>query len=245
MKVAWISHRDVKEGVGGAEGTDRDMLDRRPHGADVTLVGPGGVTGEYLDTFDRLVCTGIWGFSSRELNELGKRAFTYWPHDVQNAGHWLEEMATHLVFKNPVHKNFMLKQNPALKSKDIVLNPGALSGMEELFDGAKEDRVLWAHRLELHKGLDLAVEWAAKRGIPLDIVVNKPRETVFEAMRSAKYFILLSRIFDTGPRAILEAQLCGCEVIVSNNVGYWDTTPELLSAMLHRAADEFWELVQS
>lgn len=245
MRLAWISHRDVKEGVGGAESTDRDMLDRRPPGCEVTLVGPGGITSEYLDTFDHIVCTGIWGFSSRELNELGRRTFTYWPHDIQNAGHWLEDMATHLVFKNPIHKEYMLTKNLQLRGKHISLNPGALSGMEELFDGAKDKKAVWAHRMEIHKGLDLAVLWADKMEVPLEIIVNKPREVVFEALRSARYFVLLSHIFDTGPRAILEAQLCGCEIIVNENVGYWDSTPQLLSSIVHRAPDEFWKLVQS
>jgi hypothetical protein len=63
-------------------------------------------------------------------------------------------------------------------------------------------------------------------------------------MSRAKYFILLSDVFDPGPRAVMEAQLSGCELIL-DNVGYFDMGKAELRQEIDTAADRFWEVVLS
>lgn len=243
MKIAWVSDRNIPEGQGGAEAADRDMLDARPEGTEITLVGPSGVGSDYLDEFDHIVVTGFYFFSSQELNEIARHDFVLWAHDVQMAEHWLYESAKTIVCLTEQHKDYQLDVNRQLNRGKIVLNPGTLSMANQCWPGDKEDFALWAHRDIAHKGEDLAHEWAKAKGVNLQVYKNVSREETIERMRVAKYFILLSHIFDPGPRSVMEAQLCGCDLILNDNVGYWDVHPETLRLMLENAASHFWEVV--
>jgi hypothetical protein len=108
----------------------------------------------------------------------------------------------------------------------------------------KQKYALWAHRPEPHKGLDRAVEWAEQNHVDLEVVVGRPQEYVRHMMQLASHFVLLSHIFDPGPRSVMEAQLCGCELVV-DNVGYWDEPPEQLRERIDKADQAFWSLVLS
>lgn len=243
-RVAWLTNKDVKGGTGGAESADRDMLRKRPEGVEVTLVHTGGVIGQ-LDNFDFVIAAGLYGFSSRELNHLAENvSYSYWVHDTQLTGHWIYEDAKHLIFLTPGHRDFELKNNPRIQRPEIHLNPGYMD-TSLCMTRAKEPYALWAHPAYPHKGLDLATEWAEDKGIELRVLTGVSRRSVIESMQTAQYFVLLSHIFDAGPRSIIEAQLCGCEIVINENVGIWDEPWGDLEARITRAPDEFWNLVLS
>lgn len=239
-RLAWITHRDVIGGEGGAEASDRDMLNTRPVDTEVTLIGPGGITGD-LSEFDHIVATGLWGFSARELNELARTKFSFWVHDMQLSGHWIYESASTLVLLTPQHQEWEVAINPLIRKHKIHLNPGYFPTEYFIDSVDKEPVALWAHRPEAHKGLDLAEEWARDKGIPLNVMTGRPRHEVLAAMMKSQYFVLLSHIRDPGPRSIMEAQLSGCEIIVNENVGYWPA--DSVRNTVSTAPERFWERV--
>jgi glycosyltransferase involved in cell wall biosynthesis len=75
----------------------------------------------------------------------------------------------------------------------------------------------------------------------LEILMDRPREEVIAAMRRTMYFVLLSKIQDPGPFAVMEAQLCGCYLVL-DNVGSWPDADELRE-VLNNADKDFWGLV--
>lgn len=243
MRIAWVTHREWGE-KGGAEAADFNMVERRPDDVtEITLVGPGGVRGD-LAEYDRVVVTGIYGFSDRELNTLADLKPVWWVHDIQFAGHFLIESCKTVILLTPQHAEFEMEKSPLLRKENVVLNPGWMS-MNHLAwptEPNKQDWALWAHRPEAHKGLDRATEWATDKGVNLVIATTWTREVVRQAMQEARWFVLLSHIFDPGPHSIIEAQLNYCELII-DNVGYWEEPVDKLASRVSEADKKFWEVV--
>ncbi len=251
MKIAWLTHRQWDPDIGGAEAVDLSAAMNRPEGTEITVIWPGGVDENLLD-YDRIVVTGFYGFSSRELNfvqDVGHKTIL-WLHDSQMTSHWLYTVVGTLIFGSPQHQEFELKNQPGFEPKRTFINPGYMdvdevyAGKDDLQFGEREN-ALWAHRPVAHKGLDLAVEWAKENDVILDVLVGRPRQQVLRAMAQHRYFVLLSHIFDASPRAVIEAQLLGCELVISDNVGWFDEPIPELRDRVSRANDEFWEAVLS
>jgi len=240
MKIAWVSHRDY-QGLGGAESSDRAMISRRPESVEVTWISPGGV-GEGFADFDEVVLSGLWGFSPHEFGVIARAHPVFWVHDTQFSGNWIYHEARQLICLTEGHAEYEIEKNPLLKREQILINPGWFDVTECKSQGNDVPRALWAHRPEAHKGLDLAAEWAEENGIPLDVMVNRPRSEVLDAMGRYEHFVLLSHIFDPGPRAVMEAQLSGCHVVVNEEVGCFDDADDL-RVTVDTADKFFWETV--
>jgi hypothetical protein len=244
MRIAWVTHREWDAKAGGAEASDVDMVQRRPSDVEeILLVRPGGV-GEDLRKYDRVIVTGWFGFNERELNLLADFQPIVWVHDAFFAGHWLLETARTIILLTPQHQEFELEKSPLLRKDRIVLNPGYMdvSGLGTVPN--KQSLALWAHRPEWHKGLDRAVDWANKRGVRLEVMVGRPRWEVIKAMQMCRYFVLLSHEFDPGPRSLIEAKICGAELVV-DKAGYWDEDGAKLAERVSTADKAFWEVVMS
>lgn len=243
MKIAWVTHRLLFQGfIGGAEMADETMIRRRPEGVDVTLIAPGGVAHD-LSTFDRVVVSGLGGFTQGELDIVAGCAPTVWVHDSETTGHPLHRKAGNLICLTPQH---LEREREKLLTPDerCWINPGWMD-TSLLYPVSKNPIALWAHRNVPHKGLDRARQWAEENNIELKVLTDAPQEQVWEEMRSAAYFILLSYIFDAGPRSIIEAQLCGCSIIAENVGGFFDEDEHQLRERINRADKDFWEVVLS
>ena len=239
MRIAWVTHRAFDD-FGGAERADKQMLQRRPDDVQVTIIRPGGVDEDLAD-YDRVVVAGMYGYSSGELHILARLKPIVWAHDMQFTGHWFYDEAEHFIALNQMHLSWE-QEKTLFKRTELHINPGWMDTTDlHPFDPKWSGTALWAHRNIDHKGLDLAVEWAEAKGVELTILMDSPREAVIQAMKHSQYFVLLSKIKDPGPFAVMEAQLCGCELIV-DNVGYWLDTDELRQR-LDNADKDFWELV--
>lgn len=247
MKVAWVSHRDIKGGTGGAEASDLEMVTLyRPAELEITQLKPGGVGN--LEGFDKVIVTGWYGYSARELNVISRAKPVLWVHDAQMSGHWLYEEASTIICLSPEHVAYELEKNPALPESKFTLNCGGMDTehVQSYTAGIEPTRALWAHRPVPHKGLDLAVQWAEEQGIALDVLVGRPREEVLQSMVLHEYFVLMSYIFDPCPRAVLEAQLLGCRLAVNENVGgYFALDGDELAGMLASNGQRFWEVALS
>lgn len=238
MRIAWVTHRPFDD-FGGAERADRMMLERRPEGIEVTIIRPGGVA-EDLEEFDRIIVAGMYAFSPLELRILSKLKPIVWAHDMQFSGHWLYDEASIFIALNPLHLGWEKENNRFTRTR-LEICPGWMDTQPYYATTKYSRSALWAHRNIEHKGLADAVMWAADKGLELEIMMNQPHQKVIEAMRMSQYFVLLSHIPDPGPFAIMEAQLCGCE-LVTRNVGFWPDADELRD-VLDGADKHFWGIV--
>lgn len=249
MKVAWLTHRKW-ERTGGAEAADIDMVNQKPKDVEVTVINPGGLSEEDLHSFDHFVITGMYGFASRELNRLQTVSdeLTFWVHDSQFAGHWFYDIPTNVIFSSNQHADHDIKALPGWAPKYWQINPGWMDVDEILATprtvSVLRQHALWAHRPVQHKGLDLAVEWAKEKGVRLDVLVGRAQYDVWAEMAHHEYFVLLSHIFDSCPRAVMEAQLLECELVLNDKVGWFNESPHDLANRIRGAGDAFWGVVQ-
>lgn len=242
-RVAWVTHRPWDPENGGAEAADRDMVIRKPSEVEVTVMWPGGVAEDIVD-FDAVVVTGWYAFTSLELNTIAQAKPYLWVHDVQMSGHWLYEDARKVICLTPAHAEYEKSKIPSLSSP--LVNPGFLDPEEVFIHQRKGQRkldALWAHRPVPGKGLDLASQWAQDHGQNLTVMVGRPRHEVLEAMWLHNNFVLLPHEFDPGPRAILEAQLAECNLVINEEVGWFDMSTTELANLVSQADKIFWDWV--
>jgi hypothetical protein len=106
----------------------------------------------------------------------------------------------------------------------------------------KEPFALWAGRDVWHKGEGESRRWAEERGIPFVAMKNRPRAEVLEAMSRAEWFVTMAQgIVDPCPTTVIEAEIAGCKIAVSDLVG---RTPvrgaEENAAYIEGCAERFW-----
>lgn len=243
MKVGWASARQYDPPQGGAELADLSMIARAPEGVEIEMITPGFNAHKVMAEYERIVVSSLRGFSGPELGVLALKHSAVWVHDMEFTGHWLYSKAKPLICLTPTHRQ--TEQNMAtLKNSNIVVNPGWFD-TSNIGPGDKVDYALWAHRDIWHKGLDRAKEWAQTQGVELVIMTHAPHEGVLGAMAHAKWFVLLSNIFDPGPRSVMEAYISECELVV-DNVGVFDSvSPDQLRQIINTADKEFWTEVLS
>lgn len=242
-RIAWVTHRDVTSRSGGAEAADDDMIRKAPDDVHVMLVYPGGVAPD-LEEFDQVVVTGVYSFSEHEIALLARSKPVVWAHDDQFSGHWLYSEARTFIALTPEHARRELDNHSRLDKSKVTVNPGWFDTTDIRPSYPKGTFALWAHRPAWHKGLHLAHEWAQNHGVELEVMVGRPHEEVIAKMGQARYFVLLSEIFDPGPRAVIEAQLCDCDLIL-DNVGTLEMDQDEIRQYIDTAADRFWEVVLS
>lgn len=244
MRIAWISNRDY-DNPGGAEAADMDMIRHAPITDEaVRIVRPEDPYFYDLGDFDRIVVSTLRGLTAQQIGFLATLKPVIWVHDMEFTGHWIYQKARALITLTPPHRDLELENRPTLDSSKVHVNPGWFdTSMIQEFDKVP-DSALWAHRIIWHKGLDLAQAWATQNDKFLSVLIGRPRQEVLRAMASSEYFVLLSHIFDPGPRAVIEAQLSGCKVVL-DNVGFFQESQEDLFKIVDNAADSFWGVVVS
>lgn len=256
MKVAWVTHQfpsvDGAENgenllpgrfPGGAERSNHNRIEGRPAGVDVTLIHSFNYRQAF--DFDRIIVGATDLLSDDALAELGQHrpsvALTH-PQPASSGNRALFESARIVIGLTPAHLSASVHDYNIQRSA-WVLTPVELS---KVTVAKKEEFALHAARNDWWKGADLAVEWADRNNIPLEIMQREPHETVLEAMSRAKYFVHLPKILDAEPTAVIEAVLSGCEIVHNDNVGLasvpdW-SNPESLRIRMETASADFWEL---
>ena len=243
--IAWVSHHlpdpDGKL-IGGAEMTDQTLLTDAP--TDVKIITPDNWK-QALE-FDKIVITGTDLLSPFAMTQLARRKPVVAIHHLQTRTEERAELlssASTLLCRTPKHLELELSWTKP-KHSDWVVSPLDVSQMSVK---PKENFAVWAGRMHPQKGPSEAITWAANNGIPLEMMTDKPRSEVLEAMSRAKYFVLLPQGFDAEPRVVVEAVLSGCEVHTNDLAGItsvpnWQN-PDVLRELVIGAKAKFWDRV--
>lgn len=244
MRIAWVTSKQVGHHViGGAEMADADMISQAPEGWEVEVCRLRDL--DQVMAADKVVITNVRDEVLESVAVVAQKPHVVWTHDIESFDIRTKILADSgtLVALSQKHLDFL---SPHTTPRRSTLNPGWMDTSLVPEGGARDQEIaLWAHRDIKHKGEKAAWTWAREKGIPLRVVKNRPREEALAAMREATYFLLLSDILDPAPRAVMEAQLSGCELVVNDQVGYYDESPDELRARLDGAGKHFWDLVGS
>jgi hypothetical protein len=243
--IAWVSHHlPDAEGklVGGAEMTDQTFLDDAP--TKVTIISPENWK-QALD-FDKIVIAGTDLLSPFAMTQLARRNPVVAVHHLQTRTEERQELlssASMLICHTPRHLELELEwTNP--KSSTWIISP---HDPKQFTVKPKENFAVWAARWNKQKGPIEAVQWASQNSIPLQMMYDKTRAEVLEAMSRAKHLVFLPNGFDAEPRVIIEAVLSGCEVHTNDLAGIssipnW-RDPETMASLVSNSKELFWQTV--
>jgi len=244
VKVAWLTHHLPGdrgrsgllrgEFAGGAEMLDWDMVAAAPDGVEVEWVRPD----EWQRVFDfqRVVVTGTDLLTEQAMLEVGELRPIVWVHHAQvpSPGRaYLFGMADPFVCMSDLHAD-----HEAVWSGVRGQVCSGWIDVSGIAPGPKGDHALWAARDHAQKGRLAARFWAAQAGVRLVELSDVPRETVLEAMRSARYFVFLPGRLDACPRTLIEAEAAGCEIVTNGNAGRRPAGP--LLEVMERQRERFW-----
>ncbi len=243
--IAWVSHHlpgpDGKL-IGGAEMTDAVLLENAP--VEVKIISPNNWK-EALE-FEKVVITGTDQLTPYAMNQLARKKPIVSIHHLQTRTEERAKLlssASTLICHTPRHLELELSWVSPKKSTWII-SPNDPS---QFSIKPKENFALWAARLHPQKGPMEAIEWASQKSIPLQMMYDKTRTEVLEAMSRAKHFVFFPTGFDAEPRTVLEAILSGCEVHTNNLAGItsipdWQN-PKTLAKLATNAKELFWNTV--
>lgn len=222
---------------------DHDMVSRCPAGVELTHVRPG----ESLEGYDRVIASKMEDFRRDPyLLDHVTVPTTFWLHGIVHTAIPKDQLQ---IFGQTLNECRVVVCSPMglaieeewLDPLEWSVNPGWMD-TTQFRSEEKVRRALWAARPDPVKGLPEAIDWCSRNDFDLHVVMDVSRELVLQRMAESSHFILLSTIPDVGPRAVIEAQLSGCELIVNDNVGVFDEPMDELRARIDRADTEFWSL---
>lgn len=251
MRVAWLSHQFAAAAdapkrpgllpgrfAGGAEMSTEEMIAQAPDGVEVVRFRlPSDLPD--LSEFDRVVV----GATEHLRQEVAERLLplrpVYWVRSVQQPwlGRFFEKSAL-LVWPSDV----CARWHDWCKSPyQVCPAPMDVSAIPR--DVPKEDFALWAARDIWHKGRDAAREAAAQRGWPLKEITDSDRSVVLQAMGRARWFVHLPQgMVDPCPRAVIEAEIAGCEIVTNDLCGRVPVRgADAVAEYVSGAGERFWE----
>lgn len=256
MKVAWLA--DKHDGIGGAELTEGEFARAAPEGVEVVQVAPDAL--EKIEGCEVAVVHNCVNYPGETVHYLpaAKRVIRYHhdlaKHDDPLLRDWLNAGAGHL-FCSPLQRKHHEVDGecipPALDLQRFRVN------RQQKRHGTREGNCSVATWLGPGKGAALLAEAVAQfgeidcygegpfkpRGAP---GINDCGEVSYDDLPSLLWryerFIYLPMVIEPFGRAIIEAWLAGCELVINGLVGgrYWiEEAPEKLET----AAEDFWEFV--
>lgn len=243
MKVGWL--QDDHGYIGGAEMTAAEFRAVAPDEVEIIDCPP-----EAIDTdCDVYIAHNAVQYSAERLSVLeGSRVVKYahdlYLHDFHGSRDWFKEHAE-WIFCSPAQRERMGLEGrcipPALDLKRFTPEKG--SGTCSIAQ--------WRNP---GKGPGLVSEWARANG-PVDVYGPGPflpagpniqyrgeLAGTEEALRRYERFVFLPVEFEPFCRTVVEAYLCGCEVITNDLIGARYYLEENLTA-LSLAAEDFWSVV--
>lgn len=250
MRVAWISHQFAaaddtpkRPGLlpgrfaGGAEMSTEEMIAQAPADVEVVRVRlPGKLPA--LGDFDRIIIGATEHLTVQMASEMSVYRPIYWVRSVQQP--WLEPFfrkARLLIWPSDECARWHdWSRTP------YEICPAPLDATAIPRGRPKQDHALWSGRDIWHKGRDAARQYARERGWQLVEVTDKPRSEVLDAMADARWFIHLPQgMVDPCPRAVIEAEIAGCEIITNDLCGRVPVRgSDAVAEFVSGAAERFW-----
>jgi len=251
MRVAWVSHQFAgaddtpkRPGLlpgrfaGGAEMSTEEMIAQAPDGVEVVRFRlPSDLPD--LSGFDRVVVGATEHLRQQVAEDLIPLRPVYWVRSVQQP--WLEryfEKAALLIW--PSHECARWHEWSHTRYE---VCPAPLDVTEIPRGVEKEDFALWAGRDVWHKGRDAARRFAQERGWTFKEMTDSDRSSVLHEMGRARRFVHMPQgLVDPCPRAVIEAEIAGCEIVTNELCGRVPVRgADAVAEYVAGSAGRFWE----
>lgn len=274
-KILWLTdYTTVEVPAGGAEITDSYVIAAgQALGYEIEVARPCNLRSNVLERNDIVVFSNCYEFPKPARDRvMATKPYIVYSHD---SGRWMEVLKKHpemmqgakaTVFLSPLHRDCFQKFLKGVKN--ILLIPPHIP--YEFYDKGHEriNKVMFVGNIHEGKGVAEIIEFArTNKDMLFDFYYNRssnvllsqlkklpncklvgyvPKEEIYNNYNKYKYFIHIPRHYESFGRAVGEAFLCGCELIVNERVGAvsygWDYQTFRENAM--RAHFMFWEKLE-
>lgn len=260
-RIGWLQS---KIGIkGGAELSCDTLVQGAPDWAEVVYCPPDKRPPNDIDLY---VIQNSTTYGDQWIEELCRRPVIRHIRDPWYAGsaivrRWLLDNAALLIFSSPVQQEAFGYQHD--RSTVLIPPPVDLErfGVAALPEEERQGSV-FIGRVDVYKGAPAAVDWALRTGEPLaligDIMMGfgtlppfirvigrAPYEEMPAILGKAKRLVFFPEWPEAFGRAVVEAWVAGCELLLSGRIGaqYWiENEPERLG--LEGPMTEFWQAVE-
>lgn len=271
MRILWIADYSVKEHKGGAQQTNDVMIQAgRKLGHSISLY-TGGSLPKSFDRYDIIILNNITKYEKAQIKALvdtGK--CIRYEHDYWVAENYPElyKDIKHTIFLSPLHKT-IAEEKVKYKINNSSLVPSPIdSSLFQLGEEKEKGTVLWVGNICKEKGSDGFIEfvennpnysfyiagWGAEVE-PIEDLDNvkflgelELKDLVKEYQR-CEYFYHRPLWNEPFGRSVIEAYLCGCNLLVSDNVGAiswdWDFSNYDLIQKKTQSQSNFWKVVKN
>jgi hypothetical protein len=271
-RIAWV--QDMSK-MGGAELSNCVVVAAGEDcGFDVVGVTPGHFSEELLDAADLIVVNNCMEFTPEQFRALRLRLFEHrkpyikYEHDYrelkrENIATALYRYARRCVFISPKHAaDHQARFGDAISADRLVVLPLALdvSKYNPAPTPARDTVMLPTPRkygagmrvwVAAHPQFTYLVVGRSAEAIPaarVEHLPEVPNDRMASYYQRARYVVHLPEEPWAGERVVLEALLCGCEVVMNENVGHkswgWHAMPQVRQN-LRAAPFAFWREVAS
>jgi len=269
MKILWLADYSTKTNKGGAQQTNKEMIEYGLNlGYDIDIVLGGSVIPS-TRKYDLIVINNItlWERSVVESLVASGKVIRY-EHDLWVAGNFPElyREVNRTIFLSPLHKESVEKL-VGYKIENSSLIPSPIDVEKFKIKGEKEpNTVLWAGNFCESKGSIGFVEYA-KQNPWMKFYVAGWGEDIKKIPENMKYLGELStdelikeyqrceyfyhKPFDYEEpfgRTVVEAYLCGCNLLLNNKIGAiswdWDYSNYDLIKEKVQSQSNFWKVLK-
>jgi glycosyltransferase involved in cell wall biosynthesis len=271
-KILWLTDYTVAEvPSGGAEITDSYIIKAGLQlGYDITVCRPSSLRSPLLQKSDLVIFSNCYEFPRPALMRImEEKPYIVYSHD---SGRWIQVLkknpemmrnALATIFLSPLHRDCFIKYLEG--AKNVLLVPPHIP--YSFFDKgeSRENKIMFVGNIHDGKGVPTIIDYAKKhpdmifdfyfgRGSSYlkqqlkklgncNLIGYVPKEEIYNNYNKYKYFIHIPQHQEAFGRAVGEAYLCGCELIVNERVGAmsygWDYKTFREKTM--RAHFLFWE----
>lgn len=267
IQIIWLADYTTKEHQGGAQQTNQVMVDygiKRGHR--IEYMTPLGFSSKKIDKADLVITNNIVKFGPYQINwVINNSTYIRYEHDydatklIKNFPQLWEKSKLN-IFLSPLHK----KETERIFGKKVEgkIIPSPIIGFEDR--GEKREGVLWAGNIVPEKGVSNVIRYI-KQNPDTKLTVagfgkepelsgakfigEVPHHEMINQYNLHETFIHLPLWKEPFGRTIVEAYLCGCNLIVNNNCGVmsygWDWSDyDAIKNNVTNSPRLFWESVE-
>jgi glycosyltransferase involved in cell wall biosynthesis len=277
-KIIWAQDNTlVNNPTGGAEATNQTLLNHCSW--EYEVVTPGTLLDVSQLTGKLLITNNIKFFSSQQIEWMLEQKRIRFEHDYWNLvepshatykkAMW--EGSVLNIFLSPAHFESYKKQHPDIEFHDVVFIPSCIDTKLLVPSESRNQDTVWIGSVTIHKGCLDALTWAKAHGTKLHIyghtdggdycqqILKHPHacyegtrtnHEMLQILSAARRFVHFPVWVEPYGRAVAEARLCGCEVVLGDKVGaasypWWNEDTDTVRAMLDEVPNVFWKEVES
>lgn len=262
MNIGWIHDFRCDEYAGGAELTNRRIVEHAPEWAIVNYCTP-----ERVVKADRYIVNNVRRFSWPQWKWMMGQEYIIFCHDTADGTYaWqqgkvreLYKRAEAVIFLSPRHRDLWMERwNVDLDR--TYLCPSAIDP-SPFYVGEDKQGSFYAGQFRSFKGIQEIAAWAdaneqivdfygegpdPPQGEYVNVKGRVPYEQMPDIIASYERLVFLPQWIEAFGRVVAEAALSGCELIVNDRVGAvswgWQT-PDEWAAGVSTAHERFWSII--